>query len=686
MAKPKHDFVPPSDPDDLITWAQNRLECAATLDEFRAKENLAFMLGDQWGVWNKERKRFQTVGPRRGDPNAPVRIKINKIGGLVERSIARLTKSSPEPECRPVTDTQADINAARVGTRILSHEMDRLKFTSKLVELYFWAFPLGWSFFHVRWDPKAGPAVGELDGEAVNQGEILLEEVPAFEMKIDPNARRFRDARWCIRSVAMTKEAVFEQYGIVPTADSSDTMASEWRINTDDRPYTSEDFVTVNQLWLRPGGRTKPEGLVFTWCGKTVLEKPKPFPYEHGLLPFEPLNILPAVGGDPCGRTWVTDLIDPQKDYNDSRSREATIRRTLTPKVLAAVGQIDPNRLSSRLEVVQYNPTGPIPRLELPDARWATQFEQGMDRADAEMGDRSGQQEVSQGKAASSAPAASILALQEADETKLAISAKELASCVQGVGHQILMLVKQFWDEERTVRTWSRDGELEVSQFSQSDIANQLDVHVSSESALPKSKSARTQMATDFWAQGIITDPVEFVRMLEMPGTDFLVETLNRDAKQAEREHGVLIKGEQVEVKVWENHEAHWSKHQEFRKSEEYEQLPPEVQAVFDAHCDIHMQVIAQKQMAMAQGVMPMPDGSMAQPSAPQTTNPTGENGEYTNPLTGAPQDPLAVAAGQAPSSLAGSSIQGAGGIGGVGQPGPVPGVSQDTQAMRMGN
>lgn len=692
-------FAPPSSGEALITWASNRLEDARALDDFTAKQNLAFTLGNQWSVWNSDRKRFVADTARRGDPNAPVHVTVNKIGGLVERNIARLTKSAPNPECRPVTDTMTDVNAAKVGTRILDHELERLEFDQRLVELYFWAMPLGWSFFHLRWDPAAGDVVGETaKGDEVRMGDIVLEEVPAFEIRLDPNARHWRDARWCIRTVAMTKEAVYDQYGIVPEAESSEALADEWRLGNQtsgnpmrSRPTNKPDdgqYVAVHQFWLKPGGRAKPEGLVFTWCGKTVLENPKPFPYEHGELPFIPLNILPALGGDPAGRTWVTDLVQLQKDYNDARSREAMIRRALTPKILAARGQIDPNRITSRVEVIEYNPTGNQPNLMLPDGRWMAQFESAMNRADSEMGDRSGQQEVSQGKAASSAPAASILALQEADETKLAISAKELAATVKNVGYQLLSLVKQFWDEERTIRTWSRDGALEVSHFRGTDVGSRLDVHVTSESSLPRSKSARVQLTIDLWSQGIISDPRDFVRMLELPGTDFLMETLNLDAKQAEREHGHLLQGIPVEVKVWENHEAHVAKHNEFRKSEEYEQLDPQIAAHFDGHVEVHNQILAQQAMAalMGPGGMGMEAGD-AGAGGPQTTNPTGENGEYTNPLTGAPQDPLQVAAGLAPSALSGSSVQGANGtIGGTGNPGPVPGISRDVQNARSGN
>lgn len=681
-------FEVPKDPRQLVVWANKKLEDGTRLDEFQAKQNLAFMLGDQWGVWDGERKRFRNADSRRGDPNAPVRITINKIGGHVERIIARLTKNAPEPECRPVTDTQADVNAAKVGTRILDHELNaRLDFQQRLIELYFWVLPLGWSFFHLRWDPNAGPIVGTVDNDGkpqqVHQGEIAMEEVPAFEVRIDPNARRFRDAKHMTRTVAMTKEAVYEQYGVVPEGEDAESLSQEWRVtestqNTDGKggksgKSTAGKFVAVHQLWIRPGGRAIPEGLVLTWSGTTILEKPLPFPYEHGHLPFVPLNMLPAIGGNPAGRTWVTDLVGMQRDYNDARSREAQIRRTLTPKYIGPVGSIDPSRMTSRVETILYNPIGTAPTLQMPDGRWMAQFESAMNRVDSEMGDRAGQQDVSQGKAASSAPAAGILALQEADETKMAISSKELAASIKEIGFQVLMLVKQFWTEERVIRTWSRDGVLEADHFSGSDLGQQLDVHVSAESGLPRSKTARTQMAADLFTQGIITEPRDFVRMLDLPGTDFLVETLNKDAAQATREHGHLLRMEPVEAKAWHNHVAHIAEHDGFRKTEEYEQLDPEQQAWFDGHVTAHYQLVL-GQVAMQNG------GAQAEGGE----NPSGQNGMPVDPVTGAPSDPNSI--GGVSGNLGSDAQAQQGSIGGAGNPGPVPGVTEDTQQYRMGN
>lgn len=696
MSEPLNPYAVPTDPEALVAWLdRKRASGKSTVPDIQLRQNLAFMLGHQWVVWNESKSRFDRPRSHRGDPNAPVRITANKIGGLVERSIAKLTRSAPLPEARPVSDSEDDVSTAKVATRILDHELYRLDWDEFLTAFYFWPTTLGWSYTHVWWDPKAGDKAGslEVDGQMQSAfvGEVVSEEVPAFELAVDPNAKSMRQARWAVRSTTMTKEAIWEKWGKLPEGGAPGrSLADDVYSLAEDasapgrRSKESSESVLVHQLWLRPGSRAKHDGLVVTWAGKTILEGPAPFPYDHGRLPFIQWNLLPGVGTRE-GRTWVSDLIPLQVDYNDARSREAGIRRMLTPKLLAPTGSIDPRRVTSRVEVIDYAPTGAPPTWAIPDSGWMAQYEAGMNRADQEMGDRAGQQDVSAGKAPSaSMPAAAILALQEADDTRLAISAKELAKGIRETGWHILQLVRQFWTEERIVRTWSADGDLEVTRFQGGDVSEALDIHVSAESALPKSKAARAQLALELRQQGIITDPRMYIRLLDIPGTDFVSEALSIDAKQAHRENGTLMRGEQIAVQHFHNHMIHLEEHYKVMKEQWYEEAEESDprRVAFDAHVAAHLE------LALGQLGVPTPPGTEQTHDlvTPALGGPGG-GPAYLDPMTGKPSDPTRVAAGQEPSSLTRGhkGIRERARIGGPGNQGAVPGIDPDVQAAQTG-
>lgn len=716
-------YMLPTDPERLVVWLEDhRTAGKRRQPDLQMKLALAYTLGHQWVRWDRDRRQFQRPVSRPNDPNAPIRVTVNKIGGIVERTIARLLKEAPEPECRPTSDDEHDVMAASVATRILEHEMDREHWQVKLIDLYFWVTVLGWSFMHPHWDADAGPMLGAVEIEVgdeksppiqVHEGEIHVEVVPAFELSVDPNARKMDNAKWCVRTVSLTKEACWEKFGVVPANDSPGRTLLDEVYALTDRSYEHREFVStvpIHQMWIRPGTRMCPDGAVITWSGQIVLEQ-KPFPYDHGKLPFVQFDLLPGLG-TRAGRTWVNDLIPMQADYNDARSREAMIRKQMVPKLMYSVGSIDAQRLTTRVEAIPYTPTGNPPTYLMPDGRWQAQHETVMNRAQGELAERAGQADVSSGNAPASMPAASVMALQEADDTKMAITAKLLATGISNVGWQWLMLVKQFWDQPRIIRTWSQEGDIEAAQFSSADLAEQLDVHVDAESSLPRSKTARLQLLSQLASMGMFgSDPRMFLKQLDMPGIAPLLASMSIDHKQAERENAEMFDGETSEVHNWDNHQIHMQEHNDFRKTEIFDKIydnaklgdkqAVKVVAAFEAHVQVHQEELIKLQQGQQNGVpdkmietltyKDAPGDIQAQMEAQAGLTPSPTHGPPPGPQQQG-MGPVGPMHGGAPAAMGGqanalteSAIHSASGVGGPNEPGAVPGISADHQAQRLG-
>lgn len=671
-------FAIPKDPKGLTAWLNKKIaDNKNKLPERQMKLNLAFTLGEQWLVWDQDKRQFSRPRLRSDDPNAPIRLTVNKVGGIVEQWISRVLKHQPEPEVLPISDEPDDVDAARVGGRMLESELNRLKWKTLLVDLYFWVAPLGWSFIQIAWAPDDGRLIGNDpdSGAPVHEGEIVLDIVPAPELLIDPNGKKrsLEDAKWAIRTIHMTPEAAYEQWGVELTAEAeSRSLAQEvfdLANSSDGKLSAKGQTIKVHQFWLRPGSRMAPKGLVVTWSGDTILEQPVPFPYKHGKLPFVQFDVLPGIGTRE-GRTFVKDLVPLQADYNDARSREAMLRRTLVPKILSPTGAIDPRRVGTRVEVIQYNPIGAPPKFEIPNSSWMQQYEQTMQRGEQEMEKRSNTETMAFGTRTS---AAAIMAMQDAAELQLLIPVNLNAAAVEMVGTHVLSLVRQFWTEDRVVRTWSQDGELEVEHYTGSDIAGELDVRVSTESGLPDSKAGRVQLATELQQLGMLPDPRAFVRLLDMPGMDLISETLDLDTKQQRRETNKLIQGIPVPVNPFDNHVIHLQEINNFRKSKDYENLDPQIRAIVDAHADVHNELVL-AQLGMPPG---NPNGGPSDPAG----GPGGLAGMLGPGGKGAQQQPP-----QEGGTDREAAIREKAGIGGHAQPGAVPGVSADRQAASMGH
>lgn len=693
---------PPTQDGPLLSWLRDKYDRGrASMPERQWKLQLCFVRGHQWLEWDGAQRRFDRAATPDTSRNAPVRITVNKLAPLLERQVAKLTKNAPLPECRPVSDDDQDTSAARVGTRILGHEMDRLDWDDWLVAFMFWPGTLSISYAHIYWDPEAGEPVGELplndeapeEGtEDIFEGNVCLEAVPAFELGVQPGSASLEDALWCVRTTTMSDEAIFERWGIEPKRDDDEPPArsiADEVLALDDQSEQSGGNAgymhAVHQFWMKPC-RAAPDGLVVTWTGNTILEK-YDFPYAHGRLPFVEMTWMPGIG-TRLGRTWISDAISMQYDYNDARSRMAAFRRTLVPKLLAPTGSIDPTRVTSRVEVITYNPTGAPPSWSVPDSSWMNQFEATMQRADVELSERAGQSEASQGQGPSTQAAAAILALQEADDTKLAITAKSLASFIKNVGWQILMLTKQYWTEQRTVRVYSEENQLEAWRYSGSDIASRFDVHVSAESGLPRSKTARTQLAFELFSIGAFPGGVpDLIRYLDLPGTDFIIRQFDLDLKRQQRELVKLIAGEEPEVREFDNHAVHMQGIDQFRKTLDYEQLPDDAKARIDAHWGVHAGWVMPQQNSPGPPGDFNPEQAAPAEQAIQDARAGIQNTPYNDAATGQPPTSTERVSGQAPSPVSDQGIYQDAGIGtGAGAQGRVPGVPADTQAAATGN
>lgn len=680
-------FKLPTQDGPLLSWLEHKKDQGrAIMPVNQMKLNMAFFLGFQWVTWDHRMRAYRRPTVDIQDPNTPVRISSNKIGALVERHIAALTKNIPEPECRPVSNSDDDVSAARVGTRILNHELDRIDWNVKLQRFLQWPAVCGWGFLHVWWNPDLGDVVGtdiEAKGDDEGRlfaGDVCVELIPPFQLSVDPSGQdsAMEDATWCIRTTTLTCEAAWERWGVVLSGGSARSLAQEVHslgaVGQAEPSAQAEDWVNVHQLWMKPC-RAAPKGCVITWAGQTIIDKQIPYPYDHGELPFVQCNQLPGLGTRE-GRTWVTDLIPLQTDYNDTLSREATIRRQLTPKLVAAIGQVDPQRLTSRVELLEFMPgiSATPPHLDLPSGVWAQQFELGLNRDSTDMGDRAGANDATQGKTAASAAAATTLALQEGDNTKLALSATELSTCIEHVGRQILLLAKQYWSEERTIRVWSDDNVIEAYRYNGADVDERLDIHVSSESALPRSKAARGQLFLELAkAYPSQFDLQTLMNMLDVPNTDLITKSMDIDTRKQSREIGQLLLGMNPQVRPYDNHVIHLKVLNDFRKSIDYENLPIEMQAHIDAHAAIHESLVLRQMGIQVPTPNPTQDPVALQQAQQAAAGPAGAPGSIGT----APTAPPAPAAHPAPPSTAQLA-----GVGGAGQPGA---VSMDTQAASMG-
>lgn len=620
---------------ELWTEGTNR---RSRFDE-HAYRNIAFIEGEQFLVFDRNTRRFY-------NPSADgrTRLPINLIMPIWRTEVAKIVKSKPIVEVVPSTEAEDDRTAAKVAQRILKSELHRIGMQTLLQDLYNWVFAIGTAHLHPYWNKFSK--------------NIEIDIVPHIELVLDPAAKRStQQAMWAIHGRQMTCDEAYEAFGREFKPSSSGETPAVWtnisQITKGSWYQTKKDSVLVLRCWHRPS-RRHPKGALYTIIGDEIVENIEEFPFDHKQLPFIDFHDV-RLPGRFDGRSTVQDLINPQKDYNQSRSRTAEARALLVSnKMIAPEGSMDADRLTTEAgEIVYFRPVGPYKPEVMQVPNLPPHVFQTEQAAVQEMQDISGQHEVSRGQTPGSGiPASAIAMLQESDDTKLGPITSRLEEGLSRFGSQILGLVQQYWTTQRAVQTWSEDdGEPIIERFKGSDINGQLDVQTVPGSALPRSAAQQRQDILALWDRRILTDPRQLLKYLDLPEVDTILSNMSLDSQQAKREHLKMQKGMPVIAELWHSHEAHILEHNDWRKTVEFEKLPDDIRAALADHVHQHEELIQQQmikmmmeQAGMGMG-MPM-EGEAAGGSAPAGGAEAPMGGGMPSTAPAGPTGPEQIAGG----------------------------------------
>lgn len=343
--------------------------------------------------------------------------------------------------------------------------------------------------------------------------------------------------------------------------------------------------------------------------------------------------------------------------------------RMAKPQLAAEKGSIDPSKITSEpgqviLYTPGFNPPQPIPLQQLP-----SYVLQELDRILLDWADISGIHEVSQGQVPPGVSAATAISyLQEQDESKLSHTVDSVEQAIEKIAQITLSYVGQFWDASRVVKVTGADGIFDAMAFKGSDLRGNTDIKIEAGSALPTSRAAKQAMIMDFMKMGFIS-PDEGMEVLELGGINKIYDRLQVDKKQAQRENLKMAKVslallEQhldqemerittqeadsltedgvpldrdgmpippklvVPVNTYDNHAVHIMVHNDYRKSQAFENLPEHIKELFEQHVNQHIASLEMMQVGETAAMTDIPPVSSEQESEPVPSNPAEEETE----------------------------------------------------------
>lgn len=667
----------------IVDWAKqqfDRCKQARSGTERQWYLNLAFYFGKQNMVPKQNQSLITSASGTLYTPPAPyyrVRPIINRIRPTVRTELAKLTSQKPNAFVIPASSDDRDLFAAQAGEQIWESTYRKHHFNRTLRKALFWTLTCGTGFIKCYWDET------KVDVDSDQMGDFCFEAETPFHIFVpDLREEELEKQPFIIHAQLKSLDwarMYFPELKLNQSSKAGEEILEDSWLNLVGASSTSDqNKVLILECWVKPNSISLfPQGAVFTIVGDQLAQGMMGWPYEHGKYPFAKIDHIP--GGKFYSDSSIVDLIPLQREYNRTRGQIIEAKnRMAKPQLAAEKGSLDPTKITSEpgqviLYTPGFQPPQPIPLQTLP-----SYVLQELDRILLDWSDIAGIHEVSQGQVPPGVTAATAISyLQEQDETKLSHTVDSIELAIEKVAQMTLSYVGQYWDASRTVKVTGLDGTFDAMALKGSDLRGNTDIMVEAGSALPTSRAAKQALIMDFMKMGFI-QPDEGMSVLELGGINKIYDRLQIDKKQAQREnlkmsqvsldlleahlnHEMTRIAEQeadsinddgvpldedglpippnlvVPVNSYDNHAVHVMVHNDYRKSQSFDNQPEHIKELFEQHVNQHLaslEMLQQGEMAagmMAGGMPPMPEeeGEGVPPNPPEEELNTGDSAQF---------------------------------------------------------
>ncbi len=488
--------------------------------------------------------------------------------------------------------------------------------------------------------PVTDPETGEVETALVPQGEMALDVVSPFELFVDMSVSDMREQETVVRVHRKTKHWVAQKLGLsraeadaLPEASvsgigpSGDALryrtALAHFVQLNEVHY--RDKVDVIEVWQKPTSQW-PKGFHMVRVGNKVLHM-QAYPYRtpEGRI-FSNIVYIPyeRETGSFYGTTPMFSLIEKQRTRNrlEALVLMAAMRMANPVWIVPEPG----TRMSLTGDVglvVKYTPgaQGAQPPRRDEGIPVPPSIVTLIQIIDQEFDALVGLSEITKGQRPLSARTSS--AYEKLEEVARSRQSGLFHNWTLGLGDLQLMgleLFRMVRPKNRYARmTGNGTGSWTVQKIEEVDLAGGVDIAPEVGGAHPRTAVERQAMMSLLLQQGLINvqDPKVLLSFYRLYGLSELAPEVDRNMMQIAREHDIFRQSHQIQRHPWDNDEMHAAEHSNFMLSEEFEEMPEELQQVFLQHLGEHQQVLQQQQQAALQQQLALIHAQKGQTNAP---------------------------------------------------------------------
>ena len=532
--------------------------------------NILYYMGEQWFEWARGKATFKKILPT---PFLPTPVS-NIIRDYVRSIKSLILNKDYAMRIWPNSNDQDDKDSAEMGEKFLrwmetrrdEDELDEKEMTA------IWMILCGTSFDRVYPDMEDGSWAFDSAGNPVKTGDIAVESMSPFMVRVDHYGRKLKQKRWVGIKSLKPREWVEDTFKVKVGASTEASVVdyerrlsqlvanvSTWKgegIDTGLGKVSDEDMVLFKEIEFRPT-KAYPRGRYVIGCDDKIIKEYNRMPIpveEDGGKWFYTLTDYhyQYVPGRYYSDSGVNDLISPQNTINQIDQDLETNRRGVgSPWVLLGTDVIL-KRVSGygqKLTILKYDPflsAGIKPEVHsgtaLPEQVLA---ERAIHRAAAQ--DAAGDpKNVLRGNAPS-AQASGVMVdiLRDAAEQGHGPDIDRFYRSVKRGKRKQLILAQAVFTEERMIKVPDKSEQSKVISFRGTDLRGNTDVRMEKASGMASTKTGQSQMLLKLTESGFFNgqsdiDPEHRNEMLRLMGLTGFRDKRNVDVDRAVFENNLV--------------------------------------------------------------------------------------------------------------------------------------------------
>lgn len=509
----------------------------------------------------------------------------NHIAPIVETRLARLNRVRPRPIARPFSNSDADLNSAKLATRILDSARDKTHLDEVICQATAWSEVCGTAFYKIVWDG------------ATNNADVALSVCSPFEIYPDSNVTpTLEECTSVIHAKVYPRTEVENKWSVQLKGQTLKVYALSSTLGVGGLGYNSTvpsvtqeaktDQVLVIERYTKPNPQY-PDGRLEIVAGDTLLYVGD-LPYKVGDDGARDYPFVRQTSAEQAGCFWGASIVERvipiQRAYNAVKNRKHEFLNRLSMGVLTVEdGSVDTESLEeeglSPGKILVYRQGAEKPSL-MDAGSVPSEFSKEEDYLLQEFVTVSGVSEFARN---SSTPAniTSGVALQliaEQDDIRLASSIDSVKLCIKKLAKYILRLYKQFVSQSRLMRL-AEDNTAQLFYFVGSDIGSD-DVVFETENELTDTPATRRTMLMDLLNAGILYDnegklsqsaKAKILTMMGFGNWESAQDLAQLHISRAEKENVDIDTAEILEV---DDHALHIEEHTRFVVSGQTDEKP----------------------------------------------------------------------------------------------------------------